>query len=230
MSSTVAFIPARGGSKGIKNKNLVNLAGKPLIQHTIEAAQKSNAFDKIVVSSDSADILELSRTLGATALLRPSELAQDNSTTAEAIIHTLENLDSASNGYTAMALLQATSPLRTDTHIKRALALYEENDCNMVISVVKPSHHPMKAFKVNESGFLQAAYQTDYPYKPRQNLPECCFANGAIYVFNIKQFMEEKDFPKDKLLPFPMSKRDSIDIDSAEDLKVVESFLDQRLI
>jgi CMP-N-acetylneuraminic acid synthetase len=196
------------------------------LQYTIDAALDSGVFSTLVVSSDSDAILARAEQLGAVPLKRPAALARDRSPTAEAMMHAMEHLAAGGLAFKTAVLLQPTSPLRTGRHIREACRLYAERPSEMVISVVKPSHHPMKAHKFNpETGFLEAAFAPQYPYMPRQSLPECFHANGAIYVFDTASFLQNRGFPTTGLLPYVMTSQASVDIDTEEDIELVEKLL-----
>jgi len=135
-SNILGLIPARGGSKGVPRKNIRELAGIPLIAHSIQAARDATAIDSVVVSTDDEEIAEVADSHGARVpFMRPSELAMDKAPTAPVITHALETLHDAGEEHDAFVLLQPTSPLRTVTHIDEAYSLYEESDADPVISV-----------------------------------------------------------------------------------------------
>ncbi len=225
---TLGLIPARAGSKGIKNKNLAQLAGKPLLYYTINSALESQIFTDVVVTSNGADILQVAESFGATPLIRPDNLSQDQSPTEPAISHCIKELSQKGHKYDDIVLLQPTSPLRTASHIREAKSIYDDSDCEMLVSVVEPDNHPLKAYKLDNSGDLVGAYGPDFPYRPRQSLPQCFFANGAIYIFSTATFMKNEAFPKEGIKPYIMSASDSIDIDNTSDLARVEEIIRKR--
>jgi CMP-N-acetylneuraminic acid synthetase len=222
----VAVIPARAGSKGIPNKNLTKVGGKPLISWSIEAAVKSAKIDKIIVTSDGDDILA-----GAGAykevdtLKRPSELAQDHTPTAPVITHALKELNITKDTYDYLILLQPTSPLRTTNHIDEAIEKMIDSDATALISVSEPEHHPLKSFKKNAQGYLEGIVNNEYPFLPRQELPKVYQPNGAIYIVELKYFLENENFYSNQTIEFLMSAETSIDIDSVEDIKKVEDYV-----
>ena len=142
--SFLAIIPARGGSKGIKDKNIINLKGKPLIAYTLDAAIESQVFDEIVVSTDSLKIAEISKSFGAKIpFLRPKELASDNAKTVDVIIHVLNYYINQNIEFDYFMLLQPTSPLRNSKDIKNAVNLLFEKNANSVVSVCETEHSPL---------------------------------------------------------------------------------------
>lgn len=214
----VAIIPARGGSKGISKKNLINFLGKPLIQWSIEAALKSKFITDVVVSSDDDEILEeAKKNKNVITLKRPKELAEDNSRTEPVLLHALENLKDKKYDY--LILLQPTSPLRTAEDIAIAFNTLKTSNANSLISVCALEQHPYKSFKVDEDGFLQGIINNDYPFTPRQELPKTFRANGAIYIIKTADFMKNFSLLTKKTIHFEMSKENSLDIDTIEDLK-----------
>lgn len=222
----VAIIPARGGSKGILKKNLINFLGKPLIQWSIEAALKSKFITDVVVSSDDDEIIEeAKRNKNVITLKRPKELAEDNSRTEPVLLHALENLKDKKYDY--LILLQPTSPLRTFDDINLAFNKLKESKANSLISVSDIEHHPYKSFKINKKGFLQGIINNDFPFSPRQELPKTYRANGAIYIIKVKEFLLSEKLLTSSTTYFEMSKDNSLDIDTLEDIKQVEKNRDQ---
>lgn len=221
----LAIIPARGGSKGIPKKNLVEVANKPLIQWTIEAALQSKSIDTVVVSSDDDEILEYAKSYHQLICIkRPSELARDNSVIEPVINHVLEVLD-VENQYDYLILLQPTSPLRTSDDINNAISLIANNEATSLISVTRPTHHPLKSFIKNEEGYLQGLVNNGYPFMPRQELPEVYQPNGAIYIVQIKEFLKSSTLLTKKAIGYMMTLEKSIDVDFLEDIENIENQL-----
>ncbi|WP_110650631.1 cytidylyltransferase domain-containing protein [Salinicola peritrichatus] len=224
----VAIITARGGSKGIYRKNLALLNGHPLIAWTIAAALKSGVFDNIIVSSDDSEILSTSVLYGASPLLRPSHLATDTASSFETLMHAVHKFqEDVNDKLDCVTLLQPTSPLRNEEHIKEASACLTEQ-ANGVISVYQPSPHPMKAYRIDNNGNMEGMYGSDMPYRPRQSLPKYCYANGAIYIFRYASLKNNDKFPHENIMPYFMSQADSVDIDAQEDLILAEKILRER--
>lgn len=218
-STVIAVIPARGGSKAIPRKNLTNLAGKPLIAHTIYAAQKALLVDAIWVSSDDKDILKLSASLGAQTLSRPDEIADDNASANEVVHHFIGSLpEDARKQNTVILYLQPTSPLRDERHIDSALKAMDIARANGVMSVVEAEKPPQKSFRIDENGRLISLFDERQSNARRQDLQLCYYPNGAIYAFRISEFLTRNGFPSNGSIPFMMSYADSIDIDNTTDL------------
>jgi len=222
----VAVIPARAGSKGIPNKNLHNIGGKPLISWSIEAAVNSAHIDKIIVTSDGDAILAAASSHAKVdTLKRPSELAQDHTPTAPVITHALKELKITVDQYDYLILLQPTSPLRTTAHIDEAIEKMMNSEATTLISVSEPEHHPLKSFQKNEKGYLEGIVNNEYPFLPRQELPKVYQPNGAIYIVELNYFLENENFYSKKTVEFLMSAETSIDIDTLEDVKKAESYV-----
>lgn len=215
---SLALIPARGGSKGIKNKNMVLLNHKPLIYHTLKAALDSKCIDKIIVSSDSDAILNYAKSQNVECLKRPIELAQDDTKSQDVLLHALEFY----KDYEDVIFLQPTSPLRTNTHIDEAFKLYKKSRADALISVSEYDNKILKAFICNKEGNLKGICNDDYPFMPRQKLPKTYMSNGAIYILNIKEFLKNPSFLQNKTKYFLMDEISSFDIDCLEDLKKAE--------
>ncbi len=222
----VAVIPARAGSRGIPTKNLLNIGGKPLIAWSIEAAIQTAMIDKIIVTSDGDQILSVAKAYkGVDILKRPSELAQDLTPTAPVITHTLIELNISAEEYKYMILLQPTSPLRNHKDIDAAFDVLKNSDANALISVVQPDHHPLKSFKSNENGYLEGLVNNEYPFMPRQILPKAYQPNGAIYIIEVREFLQKETFFTDKTIAYEMSAKKSIDLDTLEDIETIEKQL-----
>ena len=222
----VAVIPARAGSKGIPNKNLVEVAGKPLISWSIEAAINASSIDRILVTSDGDEILNIANQYNEViSIKRPRELAEDQTPTAPVVIHALEEIKALKNGFDYLILLQPTSPLRTEEEIEEAFEVLKNSNGNALVSVVKPSHHPLKSFKRSEQGYLKGLVNNEFPFMPRQELPEVFQPNGAIYIIEIKEFLKKKTFFTNKTIHYEMSAEKSIDVDSYDDIIKIENQL-----
>lgn len=221
----LALIPARGGSKGIKDKNIISINGKPLVAYSIEEGLKSKYVDMVLVSTDSEEIARISKEYGAEVpFLRPSEIAQDTSPTVEAINHALEVVN-AERQFHSLILLQPTSPLRTCEDIDKAIELYFETNCEGVVSVREVNETPILMRYINGEGKLKNVVEYDKSIR-RQDLPKYYILNGSIYISKIS---EENTADVNKLaIPFIMSKEKSIDIDELADVAKTEQYLKEK--
>lgn len=217
----VAIITARGGSKGLPRKNVLDLAGKPLIAHTIDAAIESRIFDKVVVTTDDQEIKEVSLKYGAEVIERPSELATDSASSLDAIEHALKVLQENKENYTHFVLLQPTSPLRNSMHIKEAWSKYNKEKANSLVSVVQVEHSPQKMLVEKGEEVVPLTKWEDLT-KPRQQLAKAYLPNGAIYICRVDDFLQSKNIFKKPLSIFKMDKESSVDIDGKNDLNITE--------
>ena len=219
----LALIPARGGSKGVPRKNLRSAGGKPLISYTIEAAINSKFIDKVYVSSDDSEILDVANSLGALTLRRSDAAASDISSANMVVFDFAKKLTLAEiENDPLIVYLQPTSPLRTATHIDDAFLQMETSNVYQLISVVALKKSPYKTFTLSKKGVLEALFDENLTNANRQSLPEAFYPNGAIYIFKLSDFMKHENFPSNGSIPFIMTERDSLDIDTEEDLMMLE--------
>ena len=226
MMRILAVIPARGGSKGIPHKNIISVAGKPLIVWSIEAALGSKYVTKTVVSSDDEAILSVAREHGVEPLKRPETLATDEAGSEGLIVHALEAEKEQGNTYDYVMLLQPTSPLRGTTEIDEAVEQLQKSDAHALISVYTPEHTPYKAFKLSKNGRLEGLVDNKTPFMRRQDLPQTFMPNGAIYLIETELFLETRSlFCEDGTVAYEMSREKSVDIDTTDDVNIVDKLL-----
>jgi len=228
----LGLITARGGSKGVPNKNIKMVGGKNLIVWTIEAALKSTALTRVVLSTDDKKIAEIGENNNAEVpFLRPRFLAQDNSPHIDVIFHAIKWLDENENWRPDfILLLQPTSPLRTSQDIDKIISIGISKNADSVVSVCISQAHPYKMKIINRAGKM--IDYTDKPkgYLPRQKLPDIYFENGALYLIKTKVFIEQKTlFPKNTI-PYIMSEKNSLDIDTEWDVILADSILANKLL
>jgi len=211
-----AVIPARGGSKGLPGKHLLELGGRPLIAWTIEAAAKARRVQSFVVSSDDERILEVASLHGAPVLERPAHLALDATPSEPVALHALE---ARGEDPDVLALLQPTSPLRSARDVDAALARFARSDADALISVFEPEHSPFKCFYETDDGTLRGVAGDEAPFRPRQRLPRALMPNGAIYLVRTEVFRRTGRFFGERTIPHVMPARRSIDIDAPADFE-----------
>ena len=210
----LAIIPARGGSKRLPRKNVLDLAGKPLIAWSIEAGLKSKYIDKLIVSSDDDEILKISKIYGAQLIKRPGKLASDTATTFDALKHTIDNIEK----YDYIVLLQATSPLRNKKHIDEAIELLEAKGADAVISVCEMDHSPLWSNILPQNNSMIGFLKDEILNKRSQDLEKYYRLNGAIYICKTDKLLENKSFfLKENIFSFIMDRESSIDIDEEID-------------
>lgn len=222
----IAIIPARSGSKGLKDKNIINLMGKPMIAYTIQAAIDSGCFDSVYVSTDSLEYAELSQKYGAKTIIRDYALSDDNATTYMVIEHALNFLNSKDIQVNTFALLQPTSPLRNSQHIQEAYKLFVESQTSIdfVVSVTESSKSRNLIHTI-EDGTL-AHFDSNYKNYKRQEYQEY-YPNGAMFFGKTLSYIEKGDFFGPKSIPYVMAAKESIDVDTVLDFKHVIGILDE---
>ncbi len=231
----LAIIPARGGSKGIKRKNLVMLGGKPLIVHSIEHALVSKLVTRVIVSTDDEEIMQVALKNGAEVpFIRPKELAEDHVLDLPVFEHALEFLRTKEGYRPDMAVhLRPTAPFRKPFWIDEALDLLMAHpEADSLRSVSKPDKHPYRMFTVDGRGYLDPIMKHCHP-EPyllrRQDLPDIYYYNCVIDVTTSKTIFEKKSMTGDKILPYFMNADEVIDIDSPLDLEIAELFMRKYL-
>lgn len=224
----IYIIPARGGSKGIPDKNIVNLAGKPLIAYTIEAALEVASPDRVILSTDSDRIARVAAGCGLkTDYRRPDYLATDTAGSREVILDAMDHADRLGLVYDSVVLLQPTSPLRNGDDIVRALDLYSP-EVDMVVTVTEARANPYyNCFETGADGYLHVS-KGDGLLTRRQDAPQAWEYNGAVYVINPASIrsMGLGEFPR--RLPSVMPAERSVDIDSQLDLAVAEFIINRQ--
>lgn len=216
----IAIIPARSGSKGLKDKNIIDLCGKPLIAYTIEAALQTGLFEHVIVSTDSEYYANISCKYGAEIMLRGEKLSDDKATTFMVLEDILENQLQYYIDY--FVLLQPTSPLRNVTHIKEAVEKFERriNEFDFLVSMKESEHAKVLVNPVDEDESLKF-FDTDFSNYRRQGYKDYS-PNGAIFIAKPEAYIQQKHFFGEKSLAYIMSMEDSIDIDNIIDLELAE--------
>lgn len=216
----LAFIPARGGSKGLPGKNIRMLSGKPLIAWTIAQAKSSKYVDKTIVSTDDKKIADISRAFGAQVpFLRPKALATDNAKVIDALLHTLQWLKDNHEWYDMLVLLQPTSPLRRTEDIDKSIELLFSKNAKAIISVSEVEHHPLWVNSLPENGCMKNFIKKQYTHTNRQDLAVFYKINGAVYAAFSDYLVKQKSFFGSKSFAYVMPKENSIDIDTNIDFK-----------
>lgn len=218
----LAIIPARGGSKRLPRKNVLDLAGKPLIVWSIEAGLKSKYIDKVIVTSDDDEILGIAKQFGSETIKRPDELASDTATSFDAIRHTIENLER----YDYIVLLQPTSPLRTSEHIDEAIKLLKSKRADAIVSVSEMDHSPLWSNTLPEDGDMSHFIRDEIKNKRSQDLETYYRLNGAIYICRTDTLLDEKSFMlKDNVFAYHMDRKSSVDIDEEIDFEIAGTLI-----
>ena len=209
-------ICARGGSKGLPNKNIRQMVGKPLIGHSILQAQSSGLFEAIAVSSDSMKILDISKKFGADySILRPPELASDSAPKLPAIQHCVNEVETISGKtFDVIVDLDVTSPLRLIKDIEGAVRLLEDKNVSNVITGCPARRSPyFNLVEQDENGCVRLSKTPEKTIVRRQDTPECFDMNASIYVWKRKELMGSKSIFNADTLLFVMPEERSIDLD-----------------
>lgn len=220
----LALIPARGNSKGIKDKNITLFAGIPLIAHTINAAINSRYIDTVVVTTDSEAIADIARQYGARVpFMRPAHLAEDESKTIDAVIHSIEQLEESNEQYDVLVLLQPTQPLRTKVDIDNAIGSFISNKFESLVSICEVDEHPILFRTIQDKMGLVPVLNTNSTVR-RQDMLKYYKVNGAIYINYIADINENTSF-NDNKYGYIMDRVNSVDIDDPIDLEIAELYL-----
>lgn len=225
----IAIIPARQGSKGILNKNIKLLCGKPLLQYSIDAARDAGVFDEIYVSTDSVRYAQIAREAGASVpFLRSPELAKDGSSTWDAAREAVLKYREMGKEFDTVAILQPTSPLRTAEDILRGYDLMNEKNAGFVAAVCEADHPPVWANMLTPDQSLENFIDEQYAGKPRQSLPTYYRINGALYIARTDYLMHHDNNYGEGSYAVVMSKENSIDIDDLMDFIAAETILEYK--
>ena len=220
---TLWLIPARGGSKGIPDKNIKPFCGESLVSRAVrQALECADEHDTIFVSTDSESIKnEACRHGVEVPFLRPEELARDNSSSYSVIMHVLEELEKSGKNFDKVVLLQPTSPFRTSEDIKRAEALWSK-DIDMVVSVKNADANPYyNLFETDSGGYLKIS-KGEGNYIRRQDAPQVWQYNGAVYVMSVNSLKQGPMSGFKKIIPYEMPASRSIDLDTPQDWIIAE--------
>jgi len=233
----IAIIPARGGSKGVKGKNVKLLAGKPLVAWTIEEAKKVKAISRVIVNTDDEVIARVARDAGAEVFMRPEELAEDLTLDLPVFTHHLHALEKLGELPDMVVDLRATAPLRREHRIKEGIDLLMRagrENADSVRAVSCASKHPYKMWK-REDGYIRPFLDEKFtgmkePYNAaRQMLPEVYQNNGSMNAFWADTILKKHSMTGDKILGYVMEDWESVNIDSEIDFLVAESLMKNHL-
>lgn len=223
----IAVIPARSGSKGLKDKNIKKLNGKPLLAYSIEAALGAGIYDCIHVSTDSEEYAEIARNYGAEVpFLRSRELSSDLATTWDAMKFVLYEYEKLGKSFDILTVLQPTSPLRTGKDIQNAYKLFLDKHADAVVGVCEMGHSPLWSNTLPEDGCLKGFINME-ANKPRQKLSAYYRVNGAIYMVDVKFLIENGNLYGEHGYASIMSKEHSVDIDDELDFAIADFYFNR---
>jgi CMP-N,N'-diacetyllegionaminic acid synthase len=219
----LALIPARGGSKGLPGKNILRVAGRPLLAWSVDAAREARSVDRVVLSSDDGDIIAAARACGCEVpFVRPAALATDTATTIDVVTHALEALP----GYDVIVLLQPTSPLRTAADIDAACELLASSGAPACVSVSPVDQSPYLMYRIGDNQDLVPVVEASPAATRRQDLPAVYALNGAVYVADVTWLRRARTFVTRETVAYVMPSERSIDIDTPADLLRLCTLLD----
>lgn len=223
MGKKICIIPARGGSKRVPKKNIKLLNGKPLLVYSIEAALKSEVFDRIVVSSDEDEILKIGEQHGAEPLKREAELAGDKATVFS-VFQSILTREEIKNEYESFMAMLPTCPFKTARHVKEAYELFHQHGMKAsVISTTKFDYPPQFGFTRAEEDEIIMTHPEAFDKTTRsQDMPEIVHNNGAFWIASIQNYLENKTFYKGKMLGYEMDAIHSYDIDYPYQFEIAE--------
>ncbi len=215
----IAIILARGGSKQIKNKNLVKINNKPLIYYTIKECLRSNLIDETWVSSDDENILKFSKKIGANIIKRPKKFSRDNTSSESSWIHAIKYLKKNDINFEIVVAPQVTSPKRPKNIFDRAIKFFQKNkfDSLMSVSEINP---PNMWVKTKNSDKLKIKIHNFY--KRRQFFNKTLNENGSFYIFKASKFLKFKNRLFKRIGTYEIDKRFSFEIDDLDDLKIIK--------
>lgn len=228
----IAFIPARGGSKGVPGKNIKDLCGKPLIAYTIEAALKAEGIDRVIVTTDDEDIARVAKEYGAEVpFMRPDYLASDTSSAIDVYLHATEwVMEETGEKIDKFMVLLPTVPLRNETHIDEAIAQFKADGATTLISFAE-AEVPASWYHVtdNNGRVHNAGFGGGVTMSNRQNNQTYIVPNGAIYILDYDLLKNERTYYCDNTVAYVMAREDSVDIDYPMDFEIARCLMTARL-
>ena len=224
----LAIIPARSGSKGLKDKNIKDLCGLPLCAYTINAAKESGIFEEIHFSTDSRKYADIAEKYGASVpFLRDSELASDTASSWDVIKAVIAKYEAMERHFDAMMLLQPTVPFRSAEDIRSALELLESKNANAVVSVTEPDHSPLWCAPLPADGNMYVFHERFRHLTARQKLEKHYSLNGAVYLARIPYLKSCSDLYEDRCYAYVMPRERSFDIDGQLDFDICKFMMNR---
>lgn len=224
----LGIIPARGGSKGLKNKNVLNLNGYPLIYWPIKALKNSKYVDKFILSSDSKKITKIANKYKCpTPFLRPKSLAKDTSSTIDVVIHAIDYFKSKNLYFDYVILLEPTSPLTSSDDVNKAIEKLDKNKkAHSIVGISKNiNQHPSFTVSLSNKKYLKFL---DKKFKRRQEISDLYFLDGSLYISKVEALMKYKSFYHNKTLGFIMPKWKSFEIDDYIDFLIISTLMKNK--
>ena len=221
----ICVIPARGGSKRIKNKNIINFFGKPLIYYSIFTALKSKLFSRVIVSTDSLKIKKISKKFGAEVpFLRKDKLSNDYATTKDVLLDAIARINSKKINY--HCLLYPTAPLINSKTLVKAFNILKKEKADALMTVSKYTNHPLRSLYIKKKylNFMWPKFQK----KNSQDLIKLFHDTGSFYFFKTKKIINSKTFYPKKIIPYKLKIYETVDIDNYEDLALAKKLFKKK--
>ncbi len=227
MPKIIGIIPARGGSKGVKRKNIRQLNGRPLIDYAIASARQSRYLSDLYITTDDDEIADFARKKKVQVIQRGEQLSDDNAKMVDVVYHALQTVENSYQADDILCLMQPTCPLRTVDDIDGSIEILLHNKCDAVVGMTKAEHeHPERLYQIDAEGLS--------PLLPglndlnRQQLPEFYIRNGIVYTLKVTAFLKFKTFSPNHIRPLEVPHSRSVNIDTEEDFFYAEFLLQQR--
>lgn len=224
----LAVIPARGGSKGVPRKNIIEVGGHPLIKYTIDCGKNSKYLDRTVISTEDLLIKRVAEENGGDVpFLRPKELAEDTSKTIDCIVHAVNTLKSMGEEYDYVIILQNTVPLRKSWHVDEAIEMIVDSSERSLVSISEVDEHPILMRTLNEDKTVKNLLHMNSTMR-RQDFPKFYKVDGAIAIQKIDDEFNLETSINDGKLGYVMKRKYSTDIDNYLDIKIIEYYLEKE--
>ncbi len=219
----LAIIPARSGSKGLKDKNIKDLNGVPLLAYSIIAAKESGLFEEIMVSTDSEEYAKIARDYGACVpFLRTEENSTDKASSWDVVKEVVKQYENMGERFDTITLLQPTSPLREAIDIQNGYALFREKNAKAVVAVTEMDHSPLWSNTLPENRSMKGFVREEVKNRPRQELDSYYRINGALYIVSRQLLDQIETLYGEGTYALVMEQRKSIDIDTEMDFAIAE--------
>lgn len=226
----ICVIAARGGSKGVPNKNIRKLGDIPLIAHSIKTAISSNLFSSVIVSTENSKIAKISKQYGADVpFLRPKKLATDNASMTDVLLHTITELRKLNYNFDTIVNRDCTVPFIDKKDIQGAIRKYYSKSCNLVCGVYKQHHNPyFNMMEITKGDYMDFSKKLKKQITGRQNSPIVYQLNG-LFVLNVENFLKSKKFYSNKIIPYEISAEHGFMIDTEFEFQIADMVAKKRI-
>ncbi len=226
----ICVIAARGGSKGVPNKNIRKLGDIPLIAHSIKTAISSNLFSSVIVSTENSKIAKISKQYGADVpFLRPKKLATDNASMTDVLLHTITELRKLNYNFDTIVNRDCTVPFIDKKDIQGAIRKYYSKSCNLVCGVYKQHHNPyFNMMEITKGDYMDFSKKLKKQIPGRQNSPIVYQLNG-LFVLNVENFLKSKKFYSTKIIPYEISAEHGFMIDTEFEFQIADMVTKKRI-